>query len=87
MGSPVTSPPLDQNGYRWEGIRSRSSQGRVSASTAQPRGSGTSETKWEFVVEPGGKQVHLGLVPPGAYCLEDRWKEGPFTHLYYFATV
>ena len=47
----------------------------MSASTAQPRGSGTSETKWEFVVEPGGKQVHLGLVPPGAYCLEDRWKE------------
>ena len=29
----------------------------------------------QFFVKPGGKQVHLGLVPPGAYCLEDLWQE------------
>ena len=33
---------------------------------------------WQFVIEPGGKQVHLGLVPPGPYGLEDLWVKGPF---------
>ena len=33
---------------------------------------------WQFVVEPGGKQVHLVLVPLGAYSLEDLWVKGPF---------
>ena len=58
---------------------SRSSQDRLSASTAHVWGSGASEKKlWQFVVEPDGKQVHLGLVPLAAYGLEDIWVKGPF---------
>ena len=30
------------------------------------------------IVEPGEKQVHLGLVPPGTNGLEDLWVKGPF---------
>ena len=32
----------------------------------------------QFVVKPGGRQVQLGLVPPGEYGMEDLWQEGPF---------
>ena len=32
-----------------------------------------------IVVEPGDKQVHLRLVPPGANRLEDIWKEEPLS--------
>ena len=53
---------------------SRSSHGRLSASTAEARGSGTREKKRQLVVEPHGKKVYLGPVPPQAHLLHIVWK-------------
>ena len=47
---------------------SRSFYGKLSASTAEARGSGTGET---------AKLGNLKLVPPAANSLEDLWKERP----------
>ena len=45
----------------------RSYHGRLSASTAVARGSGTDDTKQrQLVVEPHGKKVYFGPVPPAA---------------------
>ena len=45
----------------------RSYYGRLSTSTAVVRGSGTSDIKQrQLVVEPRGKKVYLGPVPPAA---------------------
>ena len=45
----------------------RSYHGRLSTSTAVARGSGTGDTKQRrLVVEPRGKQVYFGPVPPTA---------------------
>ena len=38
-----------------------------------PGGLGPVTQTVEVYVESGGKQVHLGLVPPGTYSLEYFW--------------
>ena len=55
---------------------SRSSHGRLSASTAEARGSGTGDTnRGNLLLNLVANRPIRGPVPPAAYCLEDLWKE------------
>ena len=69
-----------QGGDQWEGTWIQILQDRLSASTAQARGSGTGKKNVVACCLIWLQTSTLeGLVPLGAYCLEDRWmEEGPF---------